>query len=166
MNNQRFTLGNINFVCSTLWTDFDNRNPLVMNSCQYMMNDCNYISYGNRLMTSQDQLALHIKAKNWLFKACLNGTMNGLNNFVITHHAPSRQSIHPKYRTGDYAIINGGFSSDLDNEILDHEITHWVHGHTHTSFDYMIGNTRVIANPHGYRDENMADFNTDNIIEV
>lgn len=26
----------------------------------------------------------------------------------------------------------------------------WVHGHTHDSFDYMIGSTRVLCNPRGY----------------
>lgn len=26
----------------------------------------------------------------------------------------------------------------------------WVHGHTHSSFDYMAGETRVVCNPFGY----------------
>jgi predicted phosphodiesterase len=26
----------------------------------------------------------------------------------------------------------------------------WIHGHTHVSQDYRIGNTRVICNPRGY----------------
>jgi hypothetical protein len=26
----------------------------------------------------------------------------------------------------------------------------WTHGHTHEKFDYMIGGTRVVANPRGY----------------
>ena len=26
----------------------------------------------------------------------------------------------------------------------------WIHGHTHGSKDYMLGDTRVICNPGGY----------------
>ena len=26
----------------------------------------------------------------------------------------------------------------------------WVHGHMHDPVDEMLGNTRIIANPHGY----------------
>ena len=32
----------------------------------------------------------------------------------------------------------------------------WVHGHTHDSCDYRVGNTRVICNPRGYENENGA----------
>ena len=28
----------------------------------------------------------------------------------------------------------------------------WVSGHTHTPFDYEVGQTRVIGNPRGYRE--------------
>jgi predicted NBD/HSP70 family sugar kinase len=30
------------------------------------------------------------------------------------------------------------------------DIKCWVHGHTHSTHDYMIGNTRVLCNPRGY----------------
>ena len=29
----------------------------------------------------------------------------------------------------------------------------WVSGHTHTPFDYQVGDTRVIGNPRGFREE-------------
>ena len=68
---------------------------------------------------------------------------------VVTHHSPSKQSIKPKYQ-GDY-YMNGGYSSDLDQFILDHpQIKFWTHGHTHDTFDYNIGSCRVICNPRGY----------------
>jgi Icc-related predicted phosphoesterase len=68
---------------------------------------------------------------------------------VVGHHAPSNQSIKPKYR--DDAIMNGAYSSDLSEFILDHpKIKFWIHGHTHDVFDYMIGPTRVLCNPRGY----------------
>ena len=47
--------------------------------------------------------------------------------------------------------MNGGYSSDLSEFILDHpQIRLWTHGHTHDEFDYMVGTTRVVCNPRGY----------------
>ena len=68
---------------------------------------------------------------------------------VVGHHAPSKASTHPKY--ADQTLMNGGYSSDLSELILDHpEIKLWTHGHTHEKFDYMIGDTRIVCNPRGY----------------
>ena len=47
--------------------------------------------------------------------------------------------------------MNGGYSSDLDQFVVDHpRICLWTHGHTHHEFDYMIGATRIVCNPRGY----------------
>jgi Icc-related predicted phosphoesterase len=68
---------------------------------------------------------------------------------VVGHHAPSKQSTHPRY--AHEKIMNGGYSSNLDDFIIDHpQIKLWTHGHTHEDFDYMIGSTRVVCNPRGY----------------
>ncbi len=68
---------------------------------------------------------------------------------VVGHHAPSKASTHPRYK--DEQMMNGGYSSNLDEFILDHsQIKLWTHGHTHELFDYMIGSTRVVCNPRGY----------------
>lgn len=68
---------------------------------------------------------------------------------VVGHHAPSRLSTHDQYKHD--TIMNGGYSSDLDEFILDRpQIRLWTHGHTHHNFDYMIGSTRVVCNPRGY----------------
>jgi hypothetical protein len=68
---------------------------------------------------------------------------------VVGHHAPSRLSTHEMYAND--TIMNGGYSSSLDDFILDHpQIKLWTHGHTHHVFDYMIGSTRVLCNPRGY----------------
>jgi len=70
--------------------------------------------------------------------------------FVVAgHHCPSKLSTHPRYK--DDTIMNGGYSSDLSEFILDHpQIKLWTHGHTHDVFDYMIGSTRIVCNPRGY----------------
>lgn len=68
---------------------------------------------------------------------------------VCGHHAPSRLSTHPRYKNDE--LMNGGYSSSLDEFIIDHpQIKLWTHGHTHEPFDYMVGDTRIVCNPRGY----------------
>jgi predicted phosphodiesterase len=68
---------------------------------------------------------------------------------VIGHHAPSKLSTKPRYQND--TMVNGAYSSDLSEFILDHPgIKVWTHGHTHDTFDYMIGSTRILCNPRGY----------------
>ena len=68
---------------------------------------------------------------------------------VVGHHAPSKLSTHPRYKHD--TLMNGAYSSSLDEYILDHpQIKLWTHGHTHEDFDYMIGSTRIVCNPRGY----------------
>lgn len=79
-------------------------------------------------------------------------TVEGKNDqkfVVVGHHAPSRQSTHPRYMADE--IMNGGYSSRLDFMIEDlPQIKVWTHGHTHEPFDYNIGLTRIVCNPRGY----------------
>jgi predicted phosphodiesterase len=75
---------------------------------------------------------------------------NGSKKYVVVgHHSPSKQSTKPRYQND--TVMNGGYSSDLSEFILDRpQIKAWTHGHTHDVFDYMIGSTRVLCNPRGY----------------
>jgi Icc-related predicted phosphoesterase len=90
-----------------------------------------------------DALNLHLESLAWL-RAELARSFDG-RTVVCTHHAPCPQSIHVNYSNDP---LNPCFISDL-SELLD-GVDVWVHGHVHNSFDYMHGNTRVLANPRGY----------------
>ena len=81
---------------------------------------------------------------------------------VITHHAPSSKSIHPKYWNND----NYAYFSDLEEFILRRKPALWVHGHTHHTFDYMIGGTRVVCNPVGYRGHEVTGYRKNLVIEI
>ena len=85
---------------------------------------------------------------------------------VVGHHAPSKISTKPQYERD--VVVNGAYSSDLSEFILDHpQIKLWTHGHTHHEFDYMIGSTRIVANPRGYINyEEQADNFKLQFIEV
>lgn len=85
---------------------------------------------------------------------------------VVGHHAPTKLSINPRYERN--VVVNGAYSSDLTNLMLDNpQIKLWTHGHTHDTFDYMIGSTRVVCNPRGYygHEENNS-FDMKKVIEI
>jgi len=67
---------------------------------------------------------------------------------VVTHHAPSSKSIHPRYATDIH--MNGGYWSNLESFMEGYDIPLWIHGHMHDSVDYLINKTRVLSNPRGY----------------
>ena len=66
---------------------------------------------------------------------------------VITHHAPSARSIHPRFHG---SMLNASFVSNADHLAGGDRVQLWVHGHTHDSFDYHLNGTRVVCNPRGY----------------
>jgi Icc-related predicted phosphoesterase len=68
---------------------------------------------------------------------------------VITHHAPSRKSIHSRFSS---SLLNACFVSDVEHLLNGRRVCLWVHGHTHDSFDYVLNGTRVVCNPRGYAD--------------
>jgi len=57
----------------------------------------------------------------------------------------SVRSIHQRFAGSP---VNLCFVSDA--EYLLEGVDLWIHGHTHDSFDYRLGGTRVVCNPRGY----------------
>ncbi len=73
------------------------------------------------------------------------------SDIVLTHHMPSIKSVNPKW-SGE--VTNCFFFTDLEGVIKAKQPKLWIHGHTHSPFDYQIGKTRVYCNPFGYPREN------------
>lgn len=139
------------FFGGTLWTDMNGEDPITMSRMHGTMND--YVqtkntgpNAGGKLLP-QDTVEEH-----YAFRRELDLVLErfpDMSVVVVGHHAPSKASTHPRYKTEYY--MNGAYSTNLDNFILDRrQIKLWTHGHTHEPFDYMIGTTRVVCNPRGY----------------
>jgi len=69
------------------------------------------------------------------------------NSIVITHHSPTMLSV-PDAFIG--STLNRFFVCDMKKTIEEKQPKIWCHGHTHDSFDYRIGETRILCNPFGY----------------
>lgn len=123
---------------ATLWTDLSN--PL--DWITYTRNLIDYRFIEN--LTHERMIETHQAHKEFLLSSDAD--------IVVSHHTPSQLSIHERYR-GD--PINVCFSNRLEEQILNMKKPPklWIHGHTHDRFDYMLGDTRVICNPRGYRGE-------------
>jgi len=153
-DNEVVRIDDVSFVCSTLWTDYNNGNPLAMLSAQQGLNDFKLIRTGVldmpylRKSNPYDYMNLHIAGKDFIFRAIVEEKEKGQKVVVVSHHAPSTMSIDFARYGND--ILNWAYVSSLEDPIMDTSPIMWVHGHTHTSFHYEIGDTRVITNPRGY----------------
>ena len=81
---------------------------------------------------------------------------------VVTHHAPHPRSMHSHYGSD---LLSAAYVSDLTAVIEAGQPNLWVHGHVHENFDYRVGATRVVCNPHGYGVENQK-FDPGLVIEA
>lgn len=158
-------INDVTFIGGTLWTDMNNQDPLTLYHMRTMMNDFRVIQnsavpvhfrtqegeFKTRVakFSPEDAVTEHVKMKGYIQVVTDMLGKNSNKYVVVGHHAPSRRSTHARYAHD--TIMNGGYSSDLDEFIEERpEIQLWTHGHTHHPFDYMIGKTRVVCNPRGY----------------
>ena len=167
MENDSRTIGDHTFIGCTLWTDMNRGDPITLHHITGLMNDYKIIRNSDhdfRRLTPEDVAQQHHTSMGYI-RTVIEGKFD--QKFVIVGHmSPSKQSTHPRYAKD--TLMNGGYSSDLDDFILDHpQIKLWTHGHTHEDFDYMVGSTRIVCNPRGYINyEERADSWQPKLIEV
>jgi Icc-related predicted phosphoesterase len=167
LENAAVVIGGVRFIGATLWTDYelfgrDERGDC-MRVAAMALNDHRLIGLTDqhaRRFNPADALALHEQSRRYL-EDILAQPFDG-PTVVVTHHAPHAGSVAPVYRN---SLLTAAFVSDLAPIIEAFQPTLWVHGHTHTRFDYLVGRTRVICNPAGYGHENPA-FDPALVIEV
>lgn len=150
LENDVKVINDVTFIGATLWTDMNKGDPLTLHAINDMMNDFKIIRNDEHGYTKlRPAHAMHRHQQTISYLKAVLPDMIGRKIVFAGHHAPCKQSTHPKYK-GEY-LMNGAYSSDLSEFILDHpEIKLWTHGHTHDPFDYMIGSTRIACNPRGY----------------
>ncbi len=149
----------VRFLGCTLWTDFalpidtpaGARSDVArgMQAARGAMVDYRAIDFRSdshwRKLTPEDSAALHGQQRAWL-ETALAAPFDG-PTVVITHHGPHRHSLAPRY-ADDW--VSTAFINHLPPHFFAVPVL-WVHGHTHTSFDYRVGNCRVLCNPRGYQ---------------
>lgn len=165
LENKSIEIDGIVFHGATLWTDFSIfGNPRKYGMiCQEKMNDYKRIrlnpSYSK--LRSIDTYRIHNESIRWLTQS-LNEYRNQ-TNVVVTHHAPSVQSIPKKYQNDP---VSSAYASNLEDLILEHQPKMWIHGHIHEPKEYRIGQTQIICNPQGYIDELYNGYQKELILDI
>lgn len=157
------TINDITFIGGTLWTDMNKEDSLTLYHISRNMNDFRIVkdsrnpvhfrdtdgNFHTRTSTFSPETAVEEHKKMLQYISTIVEGKHDQKFVVVGHHAPSKLSTKPRYQND--TLMNGGYSSDLSEFILDRrQIKLWTHGHTHDVFDYMIGTTRIVCNPRGY----------------
>jgi Icc-related predicted phosphoesterase len=148
------TIDGVRFLGTTLWTDYglngDVRTGMMM--AELYINDHRLIfpeRDGHALSPEQAQ-ARHCAERAWLERELAQlpaADSSWAKTVIVTHHMPHPRSIDAKY-AGD--ALNPSFCSNLSGLVESSSAALWVHGHTHTSCDYVAGGVRIVCNPKGY----------------
>jgi predicted MPP superfamily phosphohydrolase len=165
LENDAVTICDVVFLGATLWSDFGlEGDPFIgATAAKTGMTDYRRIrtlpGYGK--LRPADTRRYHEQSKAWLAEEVEKH--RGKKVVIVTHHAPSGKSIEERFR-GD--PLNGAFASNMERFVEECGAKLWVHGHIHFRSDYMIGETRVLANPRGYPDEFVKAFDPGLVVEV
>lgn len=149
-------VGGVRFLGCTLWSDF---NYFGVDKQKAMRADAerNYPDYSmihadvdqvRGCLTTELSIARHQTSLAWLSKELSKGDPR--NTVVVTHHFPNRNSCPVQYSND---AMTAAYGSHIDTDLM-RQAGLWIHGHTHTSQNYRIGDSkryvRVVCNPRGY----------------
>ncbi len=166
LNDDQVIIGEVRFLGSVLWTDFavfgEADKFFAMQQARQQMADFSIIQNHGQRFTPEDAARLHTASRDWL--AVMLAEPFAGKTVVVTHHAPSSRSVHPRYA---HDLLTPAFASKLENLMDGGRAALWLHGHMHESFDYEVYGTRVICNPRGYAPKALnPDFRPDWVVKI
>lgn len=132
LDNSICEISGIRFVGTTMWF----RRLPGIETLQHRLNDFRCIEDASRLLYEENEVAC----------AFLQREVSR-EDVVVTHHLPSLRSVSPLYVDDP---VNCFFVCEMEELIERAQPKLWLHGHSHSSCDYRIGQTRVACNPYGY----------------
>ena len=164
----------VRFVGATLWTNYElsgtTRASMILAGQE--MPDHKVIRYREPSGHVSHFMPWHTRAEHKLDRAFIEAELASPfegPTVVVTHHLPSRQTIGTRFVGNP---LNPAFASELSPLIEASRPALWVHGHSHHSMDYRLGETRILSNPKGYgpfegkpRTENAA-FQAAMVVEI
>ncbi len=130
----------LTWVASTLWSDFRGNIP-----CRYETRRLNDFRQIGRFRAGGAEEMIRV------YNLCREGLLDHAGaDIVMTHFPPIVQSTHPDYENDE---LNPYFINDDPGLFEAMAAKVWIHGHTHSQFDYVHDGTRVVCNPVGYPGE-------------
>jgi predicted phosphohydrolase len=165
--NETLSHAGMHIIGTPLWSGLDlNRHPIqeahLRRTLPMRIADFSHIySDSGKSWRVAEMLHEAMRAREFIAKELSKGHERSV---VITHWAPARPSISPRF-LGDE--LNPYFVNDLPD--LVEQASVWLHGHVHDECDYQVGQTpgkgRVVCHPRGYKSERPGEYRP-KIIEV
>jgi Icc-related predicted phosphoesterase len=182
LENDAVIINGIRFLGATLWTDYEffgqSMRSQAMRLAENSMSDFRLIEADqlkvklvgvageeNQILSHEVQIRplltpthtvlRHRKSIAWLqgeLEQEKLDTNQGVfkKTVVVTHHYPSKRSTAARWSNDP---LTAAFGSKLSLDLLT-QVNLWIHGHTHDSCDYRLGDSkkpvRVVCNPRGY----------------
>lgn len=160
--NESEIIGDVEFVGTTLWTDFNLYNNKERHAYFWKngLNDSRWIKSGGYSIRSHHFADWN--AQSLAFLKQVAETPTDKVRVLITHYCPDL-SVAPKYRNDP---LTPGFATHIPVDTHEKFAYHF-HGHTHVSmkYEYPYG-TKVICNPKGYGFENLSGFNEELVLDI
>ena len=165
LENESVWIDGVRFAGATLWTDFAILPAVpierVMEHAAGRMSDYREITievrqasrvYRSRKtlprLTPRMALARHHESRDFIEREARE-LGEGERLVIVTHHAPSPQSLIYREATN---LLDAAYVSNLEPLVASSGADFWIHGHLHNANDYVIGGTRVLSNCRGYAD--------------
>lgn len=157
LEREAVTLDSARILGATLWTDLELAGDAPWARWRLKQGFPDYRAItaqtGGRLRPA-DTAAIHAGTVAWLDRT-LAEPHDG-PTIVVTHHAPSARSLMQWDEwagESPWTAWEAVYASDLEWLIERHAPALWIHGHTHLSGEYRIGETRIVSNQRGYYTE-------------
>ncbi|QRM45762.1 metallophosphoesterase [Rhizobium sp. BG4] len=166
LENGKVEIDGVLFVGGSLWSDFGlfgYRPENAMSYAAHGMNDYKKIKHSKKPYAKFKPIHAylkHVETRDYI--AAELRARGGGKTVVVTHHAPSPQSIEASFR---FDPLSASYASDLEDLIYETSPRLWVHGHVHHHNDYRVDETRIVSNPRGYPGERTG-FIPDFTIEI
>lgn len=172
LDNETVEIQGVRFIGSILWSDFglwDNvKRRFAMHEAETAITDFQMIRHGKdfRKFKPTDSVALHQEAVKFI-TAELAKPFAG-ETVVVTHFAPHPGSVAEQWQ---HDVLTPYFVNDVTKRglLISDETSPdlWIHGHSHWTFDYQVGKTRIVGNARGYDwRENVPDFDPARTVEL
>ncbi|MDR3453340.1 MAG: metallophosphoesterase [Rhodoferax sp.] len=154
LENDAVDIAGLRFLGCTLWTDFaylgEHRQEEAMFEAERGLADYRVIGVAgpDQRLSARLSMERHLASRAWLTTELMRGDPR--RTVVVTHHYPHRRSTAPQFASD---VLTPAFGSHLPVELL-LRASLWIHGHTHSSCAYRLGDSRrsvrVVCNPRGY----------------
>ncbi|MBB4232172.1 metallophosphoesterase [Rhizobium mongolense] len=167
LENEEFRKDDLRIIGATLWTEFeitahdaghlpvDVRRDLAISECRRALVDFREIYRSDErrdgeggYISAREMISRHKDSRAYI-EAALRNRSRGQLWFSLIMRRPRGHLTHGLLGH----ISNAAFASDLSTMIQAKKPTFWIHGHVHCFQDYVEGETRVLCNPRGYRNE-------------